>query len=239
MRFRHTADRSFAIAIEAFLLFLVVVSPWAFGAVEPVFEFLLYVGVALLLVLWAGRMLCQWRFTWKKCPVALCLAAFFLLGIWQLQPLPRAVLNGLSPGTVRLCDELLPAQPEALPLGETYQRPSLAAGNRLSLYPGATRKELIRLLAVFLLFVVVRNNVASPASLRRLFLALVVNGMRPGSICLVPVLHVAAAARYRVLDLPNQGSRLRPVHLAHALSLLPEYLHRRRHRPAAGEQYPD
>ena len=148
---RHTIDRFLALAIEAILLVLVVLSPWAFGAVEPVFEFLLYAGIALLLVLWAARILCQWEFTWKKCPVALCLAAFFLLGIWQLQPLPRPVLNVLSPGTVRLCDELLPAKSEVLPLGETYPRPSMTAGNRLSLYPGATRKELIRLLAVFLL----------------------------------------------------------------------------------------
>ena len=100
----------------------------------------------------------------------------FLLGIWQLQPLPRPVLNFLSPGAVRLYDELLPTEPELLPGGESYQRPPLAAGNRLSLYPGATRKELIRLLAVFLLFVLVRNNVASPGSLHRLFVVLVLNG---------------------------------------------------------------
>src|SRR5205807_1640828 len=53
---------------------------------------------------------------------------------------------------------------------------SLAAGTTLSLYPGVTRLELVRLLAVFLLFAVVRNNVASVASLRRLSVAALVNG---------------------------------------------------------------
>lgn len=175
MPFRAVIDRGFRDVIEAVVLVLVILSPWTFGAVEPVFEFLLYVGIALLLVLWAGRMLCQGQFTWKKCPVALCLAAFFVLGVGQLQPLPRPALNFLSPPTVRLFDELLPTEPEK-PLGESYQRPALAAGTRLSLYPGATRRELVRLLAVFLLFAVVRNNICSPEQLRRLFLTLVVNG---------------------------------------------------------------
>ena len=48
-------------------------------------------------------------------------------------------------------------------------------GAAISLYPGATRREAIKLLAVWLLFVAVRNNVASPAALARLSVAAVIN----------------------------------------------------------------
>ena len=50
------------------------------------------------------------------------------------------------------------------------------AGSTLSFYPGATRRELGRYLAILLLFAVVRNNIASSTSLRRLGIAAFVNG---------------------------------------------------------------
>src|SRR5262249_4696916 len=49
-------------------------------------------------------------------------------------------------------------------------------GSSISLYPAATRRELIRLLAVFLAYALARNNCCSAAALRRLNVALVVNG---------------------------------------------------------------
>jgi O-antigen ligase/tetratricopeptide (TPR) repeat protein len=176
MPLRLQFDRVAAIAIEGLVLLMVCLAPWAFGSVEPPHEFLLEAGTALIAALWGVRMVLQGQLTWKKCPVALCLAALCLLAFWQIQPLPRSVLKFLSPSAVRLYDEMLPAEPERLPNGEVHSRPPLAAGSSLSLYPGATRRELIRLLAVFVLFTAVRNNIASTASLRRLSIALVING---------------------------------------------------------------
>src|SRR5258707_5571419 len=71
-------------AMDTWVLVLVCLSPWAFGAVEPEFEFLLYVGVAALLALWAVRMVLEGQLSWQKCPVALCLAALLLSGVWQV-----------------------------------------------------------------------------------------------------------------------------------------------------------
>src|SRR5262249_35218026 len=139
-------------------------------------EFLLYAGVAALLVLWAAVMLLQGRFTWKKSSVALCLAGLVLLAVWQLTPLPRNVLATLSPATERLYDQLLPADAEVLPSGEDTAPPPFPPGSTLSLCPGATQRELVKLLAVFLLFAVVRNNLASPGVLVRLSLVAVGNG---------------------------------------------------------------
>src|SRR5438105_8006211 len=96
-RLRFQAIRCLRGCMEAFVLAMVCLSPWAFGAAEPVFEFVLDAVLAALLGLWGLRMLLEWRFRWQKCPVALCLAFLFVLGIWQLMPLPRAVLKRLSP----------------------------------------------------------------------------------------------------------------------------------------------
>ena len=68
-------------SMEAVVLALVALSPWAFGAVEPEAEFVLFAGVAVLLALWGARMLLEWRLRWAKCPVVLCLAGFLEL-VW-------------------------------------------------------------------------------------------------------------------------------------------------------------
>ena len=102
-------------AMEAVVLLMVCLSPWAFGAVDPFWEFLLLVGVGVVLVLWAVVLLLEGQLSWRKCPVTLCLAALCLLGFAQLTPLPRPILAAASPATARMYGELLPAAPEALP----------------------------------------------------------------------------------------------------------------------------
>ena len=163
-------------AMEAVVLLLVCLSPWAFGAVDPFWEFLLLLGVGVVLVLWAAVLLLEGRLSWRKCPVVLCLAALYLLGMAQVTPLPRQVLAAVSPTAARMYGELLPAQPEVLPDGAARSFPATRPGSTLSLYPGATQRELVRLLAVFLLFAAVRNNIATPAAFRRLAIAATVNG---------------------------------------------------------------
>jgi O-antigen ligase len=160
--------------MEALVLALVCFAPWLFGAVEPLWEFVLYSGLALLLVLWAVRSLLEGEFTWHRCTVALCLAGLFLLGALQTVALPAELLTTLSPATARLYAKLLPVQPEILPAGASWTSPP--AGATLSLYPAASRRELVRLLAVLLLFVTVRNNLASTAALRRLSVVALCNG---------------------------------------------------------------
>ncbi len=162
--------------MEGVVLLMVCLSPWAFGAVDPYWEFLLLCSVGVVLALWAAVMLLEGRLTWRKCPVALCLAALYLLGIVQATPLPPTVLASASPAAARLYGRLLPAMPEVLPGDAARSRPPDPAGSTISLYPGATRRELVRLLAVFLLFAAVRNNLASPGAFRRLAVAATVNG---------------------------------------------------------------
>lgn len=164
-------------AMEAVLLALICLSPWAYGAVHPAFEFLLDAGIAVLLALWAARMLLEGQITWKNSAVAVCLAWLFLLGIWQSTPLPRHVLAWLAPGTARCYDQLLPQQPETLPNDAAHCDVMIDPGSTLSLYPGATQREAMRLLAVFLVFVVVCNHLSSKEALIRLSWIALLNGV--------------------------------------------------------------
>jgi len=99
-----------------------------------------------------------------------------VLGFFQILPLPRSTLDVLSSGTARLCKLLLPLQPEQLASTGQFVSPPLAAGSRISLYPGITCDQSIRLIAVLCLFIVVRFSVASFSAWRRLSIAALVNG---------------------------------------------------------------
>jgi O-antigen ligase/tetratricopeptide (TPR) repeat protein len=163
-------------AIEAGILLLVCLAPWAFGATASRYVFLLDAGLAALLVLWAVRIVAEGEFVWRRCPVAMCLIALVLVAAWQLVPWPGGLLRLLSPATARMYDRLLPARPEVLPAGQPRDDPTPRAGSTLSFDPGATRKELARLLAIVMLFVLVRANVEPSTGLRRLAMAALVNG---------------------------------------------------------------
>jgi tetratricopeptide (TPR) repeat protein len=173
---RAEGDRWIGTVMEGLLLALVVLSPWAYGCVHPGFEFLLDVGVAILLLLWGVHGLLQGQFSWKKCPVALCLAALFVTAVWQIVPWPQDWLARLSPHTVEWRHRLLPSQPEILPSsqGATVAPPT---SSTISVSPGSTQREALRFLALFLLFVVVRNNLTSTSQFRRLSLVAFANGV--------------------------------------------------------------
>jgi hypothetical protein len=161
--------------MEVLVLALVALSPWALGSADPELEFFVLAAIGLLTVLWAGRILLTGTFTWRSCPLTLCLAGLFLLGALQLAPLPAGLSAWLAPGNREWLALLLPRQPEVLPDGGVVSAP-LPAGSALSLYPAGTRLELVRLLALILLFAAVRNNVAGPGAFRRLAVVCLLNG---------------------------------------------------------------
>jgi O-antigen ligase len=173
---RQRLARGLGYAIEGLVVSLIVLSPWFYGGARSGFEFLIDAGIALLLVLWGAKICVEGRLSWRACPVAGCLAAIFLYGLWQLAPLSTVQLAWLSPSTAKIYQQLIPAKNEVLPSNLTRDKVSPATGTTISVYPTATRQALIRLLTVFLLFVAVQNNMASLAALRRLAYAAVVNG---------------------------------------------------------------
>ncbi len=162
--------------MEGTILLTVAASPWAFGGVEP-FEFVIYWIVALLLLMWGARAVIEGQVAWRRCTIPIILSAFFMLGMFQIMPLPRAVLNVLTPNGMRLQSDLVPEQPEQLtsPAADHYI-PDLTPDKTISRYPVGTRVFLLQCLTVLLFYLVVRNNAASPSALKRLCLVAVVNG---------------------------------------------------------------
>jgi hypothetical protein len=177
----NSPPRVLAWPMEAVLATVVVAAPWMYGAVHPGFEFVLDGGVALLLVLWAVRMLWERQLTIARCPVTVLLALLVLLGLFQITPLSPSILRTVSPTTALLYERLLPSSPETLPAAA----PSKAEGLTISLAPDATRNRCFRLLAVLLVFAMVRNNLGNISALTRLAFVLVINGF---ALCLFGVI---------------------------------------------------
>ena len=163
-------------AMEAVLVVLVCLSPWAFGSVLPESEFVLSAGVALVLLLWAARMALEcgssgnpalWPSAWQACFFWACGKRFRCREMFWSRHF--ACDCGMY-------DRLLPAQPELISPAIAAADVHAASGRTISLYPQATGQMLLRILAVFALFAAVRNNLAGVGALRRLSIAVVVNG---------------------------------------------------------------
>ncbi len=150
------------------MLGMVGISPWLFGSVEPEHEFLLYALLAAAALLWAVRLLVRGVFGWPRSAVLLLLAGLVLLAAVQQVQIPKPLMRVLSPRAAELYEKLLPGVEEQLPYGLERIEVSCPARWSLSLYPFATRVEMSRLIAAFLLFALVRANLAGAAALRRL-----------------------------------------------------------------------
>lgn len=163
-------------AIEAGVVALVSLAPWGFGGTPPRVESYLALGVAALGLLWGVRSVVERRLRWRRCAVVAWLAALVVLTGCQLVPVPRPLLIRLSPSTANLYQRLLPSQPEVVVAGQPEEPIQPPAGTTLSLAPSLTRREWYRYTAVLLLFGLVRANIPARAGLRRLSLAMTLNG---------------------------------------------------------------
>jgi O-antigen ligase/tetratricopeptide (TPR) repeat protein len=158
--------------IEIVVLAMTALSPWAFAAVHPLSLLLLSVGLGVALVLWAALLLVDRRAIVGPCPVLACIVGLAALGYWQLCPLSDATLANLAPAAAELRSVLVPAEPEGLIGEDAVPRPPAT----LTVDPGATRRQTIKLLAVAGLFAVVRFGLATPAAFRRFAIVCTVNG---------------------------------------------------------------
>jgi O-antigen ligase/Flp pilus assembly protein TadD len=171
-----TASRALRWMTEAVVLGLVCLAPWPFASVKPEHERLLVAGVAFVSILWGARMLLAPERPWRYCHPSAAFAALVFLALAQIVPLPRTILGTLAPSTARTYQRLLPSRPELLPYGEPRDDPIPPAGSTLSLYPAATRADLARLVALWLLFAALANLPHPRATLRRLSVAAFLSG---------------------------------------------------------------
>ena len=173
MTFDRTAWRSddpserLDLIIERLLIALLVFMPIAFGVVEAWSEMIVIalagaIAVCFLLKpVLAGRGDVVW--TWAYVPVA----AFIVVVLLQLIPLPAAVLQVISPNTVSRKAELL---------GDLDHAGEVLSSMTVSFYPHATRHGLRLVLAIAAVFAVVLNVYRRPEQIVRLLVAVAAIG---------------------------------------------------------------
>ena len=163
----YGAAGRFDLVIECLLLALLAFMPFAFGAVQAWSEqVVVMLAAAMTLVLAVKLVMCpeaRFTWTWGLVPVVLFLA----LGAMQLVPFPADVLTKLSPATTELRQELLADVPDA---------PAVLARQTISLYPHATRHNLVVLLAVVAVFVTVSNVYRRTRQTKRLLWGIAIIG---------------------------------------------------------------
>jgi O-antigen ligase/tetratricopeptide (TPR) repeat protein len=209
---RSGVVRGVTIAMEGVVLTLAFGSVWPFGSVHSFFLWLLYIGVAALLVGWAALCVLEGRVRWRWCPVVFCLAALCGLTIVQILPLPVEWVSAISPHATEMRQQFTPTLAEGTPAATTAT---------LSLDPGATRVELVRLIAILALFATVRNNILDPGAFYRLAWIMAANGV---ILSLVGMGQLASSPRNVVFwSVPTGGEVFGPFicrnHAAYYLNL--------------------
>jgi O-antigen ligase len=159
-------------SMEALILAMTALAPWAFGAVHPASILGLYLILSVTLILWSISIILDRRMPAARCPVLFCFAGLVALGIWQLIPLNPAVVKTLSAATASMRSDLYPQQLEGLTGEDTVYPPTWT----ISLDAGATRNRVVQLLALLALFAVVRFAIANPGSFHRFAIVCTING---------------------------------------------------------------
>ncbi|HZY30296.1 MAG TPA: O-antigen ligase family protein [Candidatus Methylomirabilis sp.] len=132
--------------VEYGLYFLIIFTPFAFGTVEPWSIAVAEVVIFTIALAWGITMVGRGEIRIEKTLFNLCWLSVLGFGLFQVVPLPLQVIRVLSPKAYALYQDM------AIDTGLT------ASWRTLSLYPYAIKLELVRLLALALLFWVVANH---------------------------------------------------------------------------------
>ena len=163
------------------LMLLLIWTPLAFGSVHPWAFALLEIHVFLLVAAWMGQLIVSRRqrlraprvpTSFVRTPLALPLGLFIALLMFQLTPLPPALLKQLSPTTYELYSLALPSWPDPQP-GPSTDHNVPGVSKILSLHPYATRLELRKFLAYAGLFFLIVNTLRPHRHIRAVCLVIV------------------------------------------------------------------
>lgn len=159
------------------LVFLMGFTPLAFGSVQPWAYTTMEAAGFVLLLVWCVKAALEGEVRLPSLPFLVPLLAFLGIVLFQLIPLPPAVLSVLSPATHEFYGWTLAGGPAAFP-----DSGGAAAGGPgpgwmpLSLYPHATARDLLKLLLYLGVFLIAVTQVSSREDLRFYLGALVLFG---------------------------------------------------------------
>ena len=150
--------------IEYGLYFLIVFTPFAFGTVEPWSIAIAEVVIFTMALAWGFTMVGRGEIRNEKTPLNLCWLLVLGFGLLQIVPLPLQMIRLLSPKAYALYQEM------------AFDSAFTSSWRPLSLYPYATKQELVRLFALALLFWVVANHLQTREQVDRVVRLIVVVG---------------------------------------------------------------
>jgi len=185
---------------EVVLLSTTTISPWLFGCASPGHELLPAISLLALLGLWAFSGAVQGRIRLRIDIVTVTLAGLVVITALQLVPMPESIASIVMPTRLAQHREFQPAIAESL-MGEPGEPRSTML--TLSVDPSATRKFLARIFGVLLLYVVVRNWLATRSNLPRFALVAAING---GVLAFVALVHRFSESSDTILWLMPVGS---------------------------------
>lgn len=191
------------LAVEGLLAALLVFMPFAFGAVDSWSELItiaLAAALSLTVVLRAAiDRTYRLPWTWAYVP----LAAFVLLVVLQMIPLPRGLVGALSPATIATHDEFLGAPSQADPDDSSFPIPHSAF--RISLYPLATAHGLRLVLVGVAVFFAVVSTYRTIPQIYRLLVIVFAIGCVEALIALLQVVTFADHI-YWIVDIGRAGA---------------------------------
>lgn len=155
------ADRFVEIGLYA----LIVLTPMAFGTVEPWSIALAEVGIYAIALVWGLAMVSAGEIRIERTALNLCWCLVLAFGLVQVIPLPLQVIHSISPQAAALYHQTT-----------AFDRTVPASWYTLSLVPHATRQALVRLLALALLFWVTMNHLQTRQQIDRTIRVVMLTG---------------------------------------------------------------
>ena len=172
---RSPLTRYLRVGGEALLYLILCISPWAFGGVEPSWQFAVALGVGLLTCLWLTRCLIYRRITIRPDGVTLGLGTLLCLSVVQLIPLPVGLVAVLSPARAEAHRTLVPETLERIGPEDTDVARSVLIS--LSADPSLTKHFLADIFLCLAVYLVSRNWLATRGSIRRMAGVMAANGV--------------------------------------------------------------
>ena len=130
--------------IERGIAFLLIFTPLAFGTVQPWAVSIMEIATGVVFIAWLLVLKTRKEQKVEKTPLLYFMGGLMLLVVLQILPLPPVIIGVFSPSTAAVYEQFNPVR--------------TGAWRTLSICPDATKEELFKLTAYFMLFIVIINH---------------------------------------------------------------------------------
>jgi O-antigen ligase len=171
-----TTQRLLETAARRIITFVVLIAPWLIGGAEPWAYLLIGSTVSIGGICWLLSLFCGNPRPIRAQVTATCLGALVLIVLLQMIPLPRALVELLSPFGANQITEASEAFKTISPPHDLIEHVDLSdVPYTLSVAPSATSRSLFLFITYVLCFMVMANTIHGWDQLKRIATLLVFN----------------------------------------------------------------